>query len=82
MPNSQKFLDLKNYRLKRLVDAGKILPLLGAFALLFPLPFFFIQKDGQHGAAALALYMFLVWLVLIIAARLLMRPLQIRAGED
>lgn len=77
-PVSRTFLDIRSYRRKRLVDAAKLLPLLGAAALLFPFPFLFLspQEGAQGGALALALFLFGVWLVLILAAYLLSRHLR------
>ncbi len=80
VPDSPRFLDLKSYRLKRLIDAAKLLPLLGAAVLLFPLPFFFIASDaapvGSQNATPLGIYLFVVWLVLIVAALILSRWLR------
>ena len=77
---SARFLDLRSYRLKRLVDAAKMLPLLGAAMLLFPLPFFFLRDDVADGevqnAVPLGIYLFAIWLVLIVAAMILSRWLR------
>lgn len=76
-PSSRTFLDVRSYRRKRLVDAAKLLPMLGAAALLFPIPFLFRAPDegGPGGALSLALFLFGVWLALILAAFLLSRHL-------
>lgn len=75
-----RFLDLKSYRLKRLVDAAKLLPILGAAVLLFPLPFFFLKMDvpegGVQNAVPLGIYLFAIWLVLIVTALILSRWLR------
>ncbi len=75
-----QFLDLKSYRRKRLIDAAKLLPILGAAALLFPLPFFFVDMTGggpaKGDATVLAIYFFGAWLVLIVAALVLAHALK------
>jgi len=74
-----QFLDLKSYRRKRLVDTAKLLPVLGAVLVLFPLPFLFVGPSGAFdaglGATALALYFFFVWLALILLGMVLVRVL-------
>lgn len=81
-----RFLDLKNYRLKRLIDAAKLLPLLGAAVLLFPLPFFFLPDEIAVGdtqnAVPLGIYLFAIWLVLIVAALILSRWLRDMASVE
>lgn len=81
---SPQFLDLKSYRRKRLIDAAKLLPVLGAVGFLFPLPFFFFGRAEQHpdGATPLAVYFFSAWLLLIIAALALSHALKDPVSRD
>ena len=60
-----QFLDVQNYRRKRLVDAARLLPILGAIAVVFPAPYLFLEESRT---ATVAIYLFLVWLALISAA--------------
>jgi hypothetical protein len=71
-----QFLDLKTYRLKRLVDAAKMLPLLGAVLLLFPLPFLFLPSGEGHNALPLGIYLLSVWIGLIAFAAAFARKLR------
>jgi hypothetical protein len=77
-----QFLDKRNYRRKRLIDAARLLPILGAALLVFPLPFLFLDSVSSDRAATMALYLFGVWLVLIIAAGLLVPYLRSTANDD
>jgi len=63
-----KFLDVKSYRRKRWIDAARILPLVGAIGILMPLPFLFLAADDAPPALPLAIYFFVFWLALILAA--------------
>jgi len=72
---SPQFLDLKSYRRKRLVEAAKLLPVLGAICVLFPLPYLFLATTGTQSATPLAIYFFVVWIGLIGAAFVLARAL-------
>jgi len=83
--NEPKFLDLKSYRRKRLVDAAKMLPVLGVILVAFALPFLY-SGSGDNlrpplSATPLALYFFGVWLALIVVGMILSRVLGRRAGE-
>jgi len=75
--NERRFLDLKSYRQKRIVDAARLVPILGALAVLLPLPFLFLggpaDAVGGPDATALAVYFFVVWLTLILVALILSR---------
>jgi len=81
---SPQFLDLKSYRHKRIIDAAKLLPVIGAAGLFFPLPFLFMDKSpsGAGGATEVALFFFGGWIVLIVAALLLSRALINSATGD
>ena len=77
--NNRQFLDLKAYRRKRMVDAAKMLPVLGAILVLFPLPFLFSSTPDNPASALsvtrLAIYIFSVWLALITGGMILSRKL-------
>ena len=60
----------------KLRDAALILPLLGAFLLLPPLPLVFMSPARLAGIPLIVLYIFGVWLVLILTALWLARRLQ------
>ena len=70
-----QFLDAQSYRRKRMMDAARMLPVLGALAILFPLPFLFLGSGGARSGLAVALYLFWLWLALIAFALVLARRL-------
>lgn len=79
-PRRPVFLAPATYRRKRLRDAARLLPALGAALLLVPL--LWPVPDGIGNAAAL-LYLFAVWAALIAAAFALARVLgREEAGRD
>lgn len=80
-PSSPQFLDLRSYRRRRLVDAAKLLPVLGAVLFLMPLPFLFTQEGDEFNAVPMSIYLFAVWLALIVSARILAKSLQKREFE-
>jgi hypothetical protein len=67
------FLERQVYRRRRLMDAARMLPVLGLVALLLPALW---SRDGETGTAAEAVYLFGLWALLILAAVLLSRPLR------
>ena len=75
--NSRKssvYLERRTYRLRRLMDAARLLPVLGLLLLLGPL----LWASGEGDAAATShgfMYVFAVWAGLIVAAVLLSRRL-------
>jgi len=73
------YLARQSYRRRRLIDAARLLPFLGAVLLLLPL--LWTPEDTPESATARqALYVFAVWLGLVVAALLLARRLP--RGED
>lgn len=61
------FLKRKSYRLRRLRDAARLLPILGGFLVLLPV----LWTPGASSGADTAwdgIYLFSVWLVLVAAA--------------
>ncbi len=77
---SPQFLDRRSYRRKRLIDAARLLPLFGAVLIFQPIPLLFIPSGG--GAVTLAVYLFVLWLVLIVSAFLLARRLGRNVAAD
>ena len=71
-PRGPLFLERETYRRRRVMDAGRILPVAGFVAIL--LPVLWARGDGS-GIAREAVYLFVVWAVLVLAAALLSRPL-------
>ncbi|MDD7970089.1 hypothetical protein [Roseinatronobacter alkalisoli] len=62
-----QFLARDSYRMRRLMDAARILPVLGLILLVLPL----MRLDSgaeSPPTAAEAVYLFLVWIGLILAA--------------
>jgi len=72
-PPGPLFLERQVYRRRRLMDAARMLPVLGLVALLLPALW---SRDGQTSTAAEAVYLFGLWALLILAAVLLSRPLR------
>lgn len=79
------FLKRRSYRQRRLRDAARLLPILGAFLVLLP-----ILWSGQGatpdaagaGTAFDGIYLFTVWLVLVAVAAVLARGLARDSGEE
>lgn len=72
-PRAPLFLERQSYRRRRLMDAGRILPVAGFLLVL--LPALWTSGRGGHTAGE-AIYLFGLWLALILAAALLSRPLR------
>jgi uncharacterized membrane protein (DUF4010 family) len=74
-PKPPVFLAPATYRQKRLRDAARLLPVLGAALLLLPLLWTRSDAPGGVGNARALLYLLAVWAGLILAAFLLSRVL-------
>ncbi len=74
------FLERRSYRRRRLTDAARLLPVVGALAFLLPL-LWAPDRADTAATAATTVYVFVVWAVLILSAILLSRALR-RQGED
>lgn len=71
-PRGPLFVERQSYRRRRLMDAARILPVLGFVLVLVPVLW---TQGGTMGTAGQALYLFGLWVALILAAALLSRPL-------
>ncbi len=80
-PPHPVFLAPSGYRRKRLRDAARLLPAMGAALLLVPLLWTRSDAPGGVGNAAALLYVFGVWAALIAVAFLLSRRL-LDGGDD
>jgi hypothetical protein len=69
-PRTPQFLGRDSYRMRRVMDAARILPVFGLILLLLPLMRHSPEFEAPPTAAE-AVYLFMVWAVLIIAAFLL-----------
>ena len=69
------FLARESYRQRRLRDAARMLPVVGTVCWLIPLLW---RRDGAaHGGTAAAVaFVFVAWLVLIVATALIARRIQ------
>lgn len=75
-PGRPVFLERATYRRRRLIDAIRLIPVLGG--LLWAVPV--LWGLGETPSSVALLYIFGVWLGLVIGAALLSRAL-VRAGE-
>lgn len=72
MARQPLYLARQTYRRRRMMDAARLLPVLGAVLVLMPL---FWTSDGVLETGWAKLYLFGVWLGLIVAAFALARIL-------
>ena len=73
-PKPPLFLERESYRRRRVADAARVLPVLGALLFLVPLLWAPAETAAPDTAPG-GLYIFLVWAGLILAALLLSRRL-------
>lgn len=74
-PAAPTFLARDSYRLRRLMDAARFLPVFGLVLMVLPL----MREDPQTGAVSAAsegVYLFAVWLALIVGTFLMSRGLR------
>jgi len=77
-PGRTTFLERSVYRRRRLIDAIKLLPVLGACLFLLPA----LILGGEAGSTALRLvYFFFIWVVLIMLCAVLVRQLPASPDE-
>jgi hypothetical protein len=75
------FVARQTYRRRRLMDAARLLPLLGLLLWAVPLLWRNAPEDGVASSGAL-IYIFGVWCALVLAAALLSARLQLRDGDE
>jgi len=78
--NSQLFLEQRPYRRRRLIDAARLLPVLGAVALIAPA----LIAPGDHDASLAwrGLYFFAAWSVLILGTWAISRAIARTARDE
>lgn len=79
-PRPPEFLERNTYRLRRLMDAARFLPVFGLILLMLPL----MRESGDGEAPRAgqeAVYLFLVWLGLVLAAFLMSLGLRRALGS-
>lgn len=76
-PSEPLFLARRTYRRRRIMDAAKILPIMGMFLFFLPL----LWGQGSQTARAL-LYVFSAWAFLIVAAFVIARALRDVIASD
>lgn len=77
-PGRTTFLERSLYRRRRLIDAIKLLPVLGACVFLLPA----LISGEEAGSTALRLvYFFFMWIVLIMLCAVLVRALPADPAE-
>lgn len=67
------FLEREPYRRRRLTDGARVLPVLGFVLILLPALW---SISGTSGTAGEAVYLFVLWILLIGVAALISRPLR------
>lgn len=72
---SPVFLARRGYRLRRIRDAARLLPVAGGFLFLLPI-LWGPSGNERRVTASDGIYIFMVWFGLIVAAALLSRPLR------
>jgi len=66
-PNSsgRLFLERRGYRQRRIIDAARILPIVGLLLWLVPLIWPDVGEDGAISTSQATLYVFAIWIALI-----------------
>ncbi len=79
-PPAPVFLERRSYRRRRLNDAIRVLPIVGA--MLFLEPLFWTSDAGEPARTTSGvIYIFAIWAILVIAAFLASRAMA-RLGDD
>jgi hypothetical protein len=82
MPNGPVFLERQTYRMRRLMDAVRLLPLLGVALWMVPLMWPLPEAESGGIAMSTALrYLFGVWLLLVVMRWLLWRKTRVQAAS-
>jgi len=71
-PGEPLFLQRQSYRRRRLTDAIRLVPVLGALLFLIPV---LNMSDGSGSTLAGGIYLFLSWLGLIVLSAVLVRKI-------
>ncbi|MBE0414625.1 hypothetical protein [Yoonia sp.] len=74
-PNKLVFLERANYRQRRLRDAARLLPMLGA--VLWILPLLWRDDAAGSGTGKTGIYIFAVWMFLIVLSAIISRRLRL-----
>ena len=74
------FLARRSYRVRRLRDAARLLPVLGTFLVLLPV-LWAPDATATRDTAPDGIYLFAVWAGLVVAAALMARGLGADASE-
>ena len=78
-PNQPVFLERSTYRRRRMMDAARLLPVLGALLFLVPL----LWAPGEDASTTRGVsYVFAIWAGLIVVAGWLSRRLQHPEGDE
>jgi hypothetical protein len=84
MVEKRLFLERRGYRMRRLLDAVRLLPILGLFLCMLPLlwPVADPQEGGNVATSAALRYIFAIWMGLSVASWLLWRKTRDVATGD
>lgn len=74
LPKSAVFLERAGYRQRRLRDAARLLPILGA--VLWTIPLLWGRQGDDSPRANTVIYIFVVWVLLIVLAAVISMRLQ------
>lgn len=73
-PNTSVFLERASYRQRRLRDAARLLPLVGA--VLWVIPLLWVRNPETAGSAGAMIYIFGAWVILIGVSAVISRRLR------
>ncbi len=76
-PRAPLFLERRSYRQRRVLDALRLVPLLGALLWAVPL----LWRDGSVPTSRAILYIFGVWAGLVVLALALTRRIETRTDD-
>jgi LPXTG-motif cell wall-anchored protein len=83
MPKEHLFLERRSYRMRRMMDAVRLLPVLGLCLWLVPMMWPVADPEGGGIATSTALqYIFGIWILLSLAAWFLWRRTRKAARSD
>ena len=76
-PREPMFLARQTYRRRRLMDAARLLPFIGAFAFAVPV----LWNEGAETSSGV-IYLFVAWMVLILLAAWLSQKLDLDPDDE